>query len=374
MGNKKNTIVIISFAVILGIIAVFIRYCSTVNVSDEMKLRLETKSMETDTILYNQRIAGQILLSPVLNKIKIKDSTFRIEYLRDSIKFSQKHSKRKDFERILFNGSKIKDYKKKISGLKDFRFIQTDSVYEFIAPLDSLNETIYVTLPYETIFSIFSEEDNDEKNGNNNFRLINTPVKITITNPNYLDSLVNNSNSKLILTGGPVWYHVSEILSYSENQNLSQIGQLSALWKHARENWNYIHDPVNRNGRDTWRSSYETISTYNATSANKFTGDCDDFAILCAALARQIGYESRFVLAYKKGEGGHAYSEFFVSKEDILEAEGGIKNYFKIKSKIYNEVGNGGVWIPMDWFGDEPTKYLGQKPFDGVRIKEYVDL
>ncbi len=375
MDKKTSNIVAALSLLILVAFGLFIKFKSQKKLSNEKREKLETKIIKEDSPLLEQRLQGHILLTPFLNKLLIRDNSLSIDTIQDTLFITQTKAKKRDFERILLNGASIESFVERTSNLtSQIPPYENDSIVAYEAVLDSVQDTMFVSLPYEVIFSVFREEDNEESSGGKKNRKIRlTPDKITITNPNYIEEIIANSDSKLILTAGPVWYHTSEILSLPQNQGLSQIDQLSALWNHARSNWNYIHDPVQESGRDTWRSSYETISTYNATSAKKFTGDCDDFAILCAAFARQIGYKSNIVAVYNGRGEGHAYAEFFVPREKLADSKRSIQKYFGVSSSIYGVSENGGLWIPMDWFGSESTKYLGQEPFQGRR-KVYTNL
>ena len=96
-----------------------------------------------------------------------------------------------------------------------------------------------------------------------------------------------------------------------------------------------MNDPYS--AADTWRPADETINDYYFVNGRNYTGDCDDFAILMASFARQIGFPASIMAVYN-GDEGHAYAEYY----------------------------NGMKWIPMDWFSEE----LGGRPYQGTRIVE----
>lgn len=106
---------------------------------------------------------------------------------------------------------------------------------------------------------------------------------------------------------GYVLKNVSDILSSHDCGQANQARQMRVLYDYVYSNWIYVFDPAQ--SEDTWRSASETIENYYFTSNHKYTGDCDDFAILMASFARQIGYKSRFVAEWGPG-GGHAHAEY----------------------------------------------------------------
>lgn len=207
----------------------------------------------------------------------------------------------------------------------------------FTAAIKEIDSVLYMYIPYQ-ILSVVAANANPTSQNDNNQPSNNNPNPITIKDPNLLPP-VNSSVGKKIQTEGWVFKNVSDILS--KYQGLSQYAQMEKLWKFADDNWNYVHDPAGT--KDTWRSASETIENFYLVNGKCYTGDCDDFAILMASFARQIGYKSRLVTAFNH-EGGHAYAEFYVPDKNR--------------------------WIPLDWF----SKEFGGKPFDGRRDKVYTDL
>ena len=110
------------------------------------------------------------------------------------------------------------------------------------------------------------------------------------------------------------------------------------------DNWHYIYDP--ETGNDTWRSAEATLSLkYNG----QYSGDCDDFAILMASFARQIGLKSRMIGGYESDGNGHAFAEFLIPANEI--------NNNKLYGKDIRNT-NEGKWVSLDWFkGTEHEKY-----------------
>ena len=86
-----------------------------------------------------------------------------------------------------------------------------------------------------------------------------------------------------------------------------QVKQILEMQEYVFKNWHYVFDPDS--GHDTWRSAEATLAL---KYKGKYTGDCDDFAILMASFARQIGLRSRMVGGFSS-EGGHAFAEFLLT-------------------------------------------------------------
>lgn len=124
----------------------------------------------------------------------------------------------------------------------------------------------------------------------------------------------------------------------------NQIKQIIELRDYVFRKWHYVFDPAS--GHDTWRSAEATLSLkYDG----KYPGDCDDYAILMASFARQIGLESRVIGAYRANGNGHAFAEFLVPKNELSN--------FNLKGKDYRE-DYSGKWLSLDWFsGAEHREY-----------------
>lgn len=194
----------------------------------------------------------------------------------------------------------------------------------------------YIYIPYQILVSLaeYSEPENVE-----NTRTYEVSENPEITIKSKEDVKRKIGLGKKIQNEGIVFSHVADILSNKRYANASQREQMEILWRHAKDNWVYIHDP--HLGRDTWRSAEETINSYYYSNSQRYSGDCDDFAILMASFARQIGYES-WVVTVIGDEGGHAYALFK----------------------------DGNKEIPLDWFSDE----FGGPPYQGVIIGKHTDI
>jgi transglutaminase-like putative cysteine protease len=116
----------------------------------------------------------------------------------------------------------------------------------------------------------------------------------------------------------------------------------------------------------------ENFRSASRTINNKFSGDCDDFAILLAALVESIGGSTRISFAYNE-EGGHAFTEVFVTdnKESMPVLVQEInKLYGTNKFRInYYEDADGKCWLNLDWFGQ--PQHPGGQYFDFTKRTIY---
>jgi len=122
------------------------------------------------------------------------------------------------------------------------------------------------------------------------------------------------------------------------------IGQICQIYDYIVKNWKYVNDS----------DKMENFRTASRTIKNNFSGDCDDFAILLAAMIESIGGDSRVSLAFND-EDGHAFTEVFVAsnKENMQKVVDGINtvygtNKFRINYTLDKD---GKYWLNLDWFG-----------------------
>ncbi|HJL18908.1 MAG TPA: FHA domain-containing protein [Sandaracinaceae bacterium LLY-WYZ-13_1] len=94
----------------------------------------------------------------------------------------------------------------------------------------------------------------------------------------------------------------------AEDEGPFRVEQVARIWSHVRQHWRYVNDP----------RGDEFFSTASVTLSNEvegdYAGDCDDFAIVLAAMIEAIGGESRIVMLDGE-QGGHAYAEACIRAE-----------------------------------------------------------
>lgn len=124
------------------------------------------------------------------------------------------------------------------------------------------------------------------------------------------------------------------------------IGQVCQIYDYIVQRWKYVSDS---DKKENFRSASRSIN-------NDLAGDCDDFAILIAAMIESIGGDARISFAYNES-GGHAFTEVLAtnSKEDmqlIVDEINGIygTNSFRI---YYYPDQYGRCWLNLDWFGNQ---------------------
>lgn len=169
-----------------------------------------------------------------------------------------------------------------------------------------------------------------------------TPKEEKLIKKDLIKNKIPPAEGNLIQVEGLVLKEVME-LTIKLNTSESQVEQILAMQNHIKTNWHYIFDPDT--GSDTWRSAEATLSL---KYQGKYSGDCDDFAILLASMARQIGLRSRMVGGFDK-EYGHAFAEFLVPDNILSNSQLSGLDYRKDYS---------GVWISLDWFeGAEHNRF-----------------
>lgn len=228
--------------------------------------------------------------------------------------------------------------KKWISSYKNLPIRVTEE--GFMAKLETIDSVQYVYLPYHILSWVASNVvSSQEKRQDIRHDGIDDTPRQTLRGKDNLPP-ANASVGKKIQTEGWVLKNVTDILSNHKDLNGNKRKQLEILWRYAHTNWNYVNDPYS--ATDTWRSASETIENYYMVDGKCYSGDCDDFAILMASFARQVGFNSHLVTAFNNKNEGHAYAEFS---------------------------SDGHTWIPMDWFDE-----FGGKPFNGTIYRVYEDL
>jgi hypothetical protein len=90
------------------------------------------------------------------------------------------------------------------------------------------------------------------------------------------------------------------------------IEQVCAIYSDLKDDWHYVPDP---RGMDYF--SYANASLKVGEKSNCIgAGDCDDFAILMAALVESIRGTTRIILARNNTTGGHAFTEVYIGQLD----------------------------------------------------------
>lgn len=151
--------------------------------------------------------------------------------------------------------------------------------------------------------------------------------------------------------------HFKDVKGFHEYR---QIIQCFAVFKEVQSRWNYVNDPKNR----------EYIATATE-SLQHFSGDCDDHAILMAALVRAIGGTPRIIHTQ-----AHMYPELLIGTKADLEnvlyliKEVLFKNESKGKQIFYHIDERGNVWVNLDYTAKYPggpfmsEEILGQLTFE----------
>lgn len=144
-----------------------------------------------------------------------------------------------------------------------------------------------------------------------------------------------------------------------------RLSQICDLWENVYSRWTYVDDP---RGADYFSPASRTI-------ALGLKGDCDDFAIVVAAMLESVGGNARVVYA-RNGTAGHAYPEVYIgtTREEFEAAAAYIKNRYHVADvgcHITNGPGGPQYWLNLDWWSTHPGgKFYAD---DGVRTAYYPD-
>ncbi|TXD53120.1 MULTISPECIES: transglutaminase-like domain-containing protein [unclassified Polaribacter] len=179
-----------------------------------------------------------------------------------------------------------------------------------------------------------------------------TPKERIVIKKELIKSRIPEAEGDLIQVEGLIAKEVYELTIDLETGS-NQINQIIAMRNYVFSHWHYVFDPAS--GHDTWRSAEATLSL---KYKGKYSGDCDDFAILLASFARQIGLRSRMVGGYD-GDSGHAFAEFLLEDKEA--------NNNKLKGIDYR-IDFSGKWISLDWFQGVDHERFTQN------IKVYEDI
>ncbi|GHT47435.1 hypothetical protein AGMMS49965_25490 [Bacteroidia bacterium] len=322
----KNIIKIGGFVVAVILLGFLLHKGCKPKLSGELREKFENQNPSDSTMIESRQI-GNISLDKFITlalQAKFDFDTTCVKRDGDSILIIVKRPK-------MFYGKDEGEWWRERYKKLPIRILNDNS---FKARINVINDKEYIYIPYHILSCLVVSigESNASKSTPKEIQKDGTENDVTFQEK---DLAKIEENGTKIQTGGWVFKNVSDVITKSGDHSGNKEKQLEILWRYARNHWIYINDPAV--GIDTWRSASETIETYYFTSEKQYTGDCDDFAILMASFARQVGLDSRFVCAVGKG-GGHAYAEFRRESD--------------------------GQWIPMDWFSD----CLGGKPFDGKRV------
>jgi hypothetical protein len=155
--------------------------------------------------------------------------------------------------------------------------------------------------------------------------------------------------------------HEKAVLLTAEHSGDFTIDQIGSIYHYLKygensiKNWSYSRDP---RGTDYFNYANASLKIGNARGCAG-AGDCDDFAILMAALVESIGGTTRIILASNNITGGHAYAEVYLGRfntsdsqvEDII---GWLRQEYNT-DKIYTHIDTDtkDVWLNLDWGPDE---------------------
>lgn len=144
---------------------------------------------------------------------------------------------------------------------------------------------------------------------------------------------------------------------YSGDHSIDQISSIYGYLKGGAgeiRGWSYVPDP---RGVDYFMYANETLSI-GEDAGCAGAGDCDDFAILMAALVESVGGTTRIILAHNSSTGGHAYAEVYLGRINATDSQvEQIIDWLRQKyetDRIYTHIDTDtkDVWLNLDWGAD----------------------
>jgi len=151
------------------------------------------------------------------------------------------------------------------------------------------------------------------------------------------------------------------------------MGKVCAIFDWLDVNINYTLDP---GGGDTWYSPDETLASLK--------GDCEDYAMLLAAMVEHAGGTSRVYLTVD-----HAFAAVYVgnTSDELSNAIAGVQAYYGTDVKTHSFADETGYWMIADPLGglhmgglavgQSPTEYhagLWNTTFNGTETLYAIDV
>lgn len=125
------------------------------------------------------------------------------------------------------------------------------------------------------------------------------------------------------------------------------IYQVCDLFDYVEDNIEYVSDP---SGFDYMAKPSDTLTAG--------AGDCDDHALLLAALIESIGGTPRIYLTED-----HMFPAVYIGDENNTDSiESGISKYYNTPLKLYYLTDDSGVWLPLDYNMYAGGLPVGAKP------------
>ena len=163
----------------------------------------------------------------------------------------------------------------------------------------------------------------------------------------------------------PVTRDFTVSLIRKEHGGTFRMSQASDLWEAVYSRWTYVEDP---DGGDYFSPASRTIAV-------GLKGDCDDFAIVVAAMIESVGGDARIVYAQNE-TAGHAYPEVFVgtTQEEFDKAAAYIRDRYHVTDvgcHMTRDSDGTRYWLNLDWWSSHPGGMFYAD--DGVRTAYYPD-
>lgn len=146
------------------------------------------------------------------------------------------------------------------------------------------------------------------------------------------------------------------------------ISQICSIYEYMVGNWSYLRDPLRS---ELFQFSNKSLEYGKGKYSGQ--GDCDDFAILLAALMESVGATPRIIFAYGP-KGGHAYTEVLLGIYSGEDSDVGcmlrwLRERYDVQDiNTHKDLKTGEVWLNMDWWRERGgAKHPGGPFFAAVK-------
>jgi len=162
---------------------------------------------------------------------------------------------------------------------------------------------------------------------------------------NFWNTVANDIDKKIDGGNSVTVSFARSHVSYGGPYDSVGIHQVCDFWDYLMHpppiGWTYVNDPLNSD-----ETFWDYLSSASDSINNGLKGDCDDFAILNAALVEAVGGNSRVVYA-ANSNGAHMYAEAqFLSSTNVTPV---IQTRYNLSRQtvVYTHPEN---WLNLDWF------------------------
>jgi hypothetical protein len=250
--------------------------------------------------------------------------------------------------------------KKGVKGWTFGDYVENPELIEPIAAAENDAPTVHLIPPPPSLYRPMSNE--------------NTNGSFSKKMSKWWDKKTGNRTTQELLTlikacdyDNPILRDTAVVVA-SKNSGTFNLGQVCDIYDYCLQgDWKYVSDPAGR----------EYVALASESLLNGKVGDCDDYAVMIAAMITAIGGEVLINYAYSS-DGGHAFCEVKLGTSDIDYIKTYLQaRYYRTTFAGIRQDADGYYWLDLDWFdrypGGEPFPYYAATAFSVIH-ENYVEL